>query len=208
MNPLDQLADITPPNSVSIWPLAWGYWLVIAAAVISVVCLVIAIVDYKKKRKVKYETLQVLSHIAPTDPYFAHKTQVALKKISAHYVPFISTQTLHGGKWTSLLLSIYRGKHPAQFEQAIAKLNLMLYAKQPEYAANKPIPVNENVHNIQQQAQMLSAVKDFVNTSFPLSKDSKTSLLNYASHGKTATTISTDSTHNEDNTKNVKVDHA
>ncbi|MFT6269152.1 MAG: hypothetical protein ACJAVV_001976 [Alphaproteobacteria bacterium] len=169
MNPLDQLADITAPASVSLWPLAWGYWLLIVLSLALLIWGTVSLLKFRKKRHEKYKAVAALSSIDSHSPYFAHKVQLVMKTLCAHYLPYAASKTLYGNAWRSLLLSVYKGKQIAELDQAITMLQKRLYAKA---AGNEQTSVpsdseNQETANIEQNQQILIAMKDLVNTSFP-----------------------------------------
>lgn len=176
MNPLDQLADITTPADVSMWPLAWGYWLVIVVVLTALVLSAVSIIKYRNTRREKYKAQLALNSIALQDPYFAHKVQVILKALTAHYLPPVNSQTLFGGQWLSLMLAIYKGKQPDEITQAVTAINTSLYSKNtqsnhlgvPQNDAHVTAIYDENHATVlAQNEKILAAMKDFVDTSFP-----------------------------------------
>ncbi len=172
MTPLDQLADIATPASVSLWPLAWGYWLLIVLLCGLLIGLTVSLFRFRSKRHEKYNAVAALASINPQTPYFAHKVQVVMKTLCAHYLPHEASKTLYGSAWQSLLLSVYKGKQLAEVEHAIIMLQNCLYTAADD---NKPSNVNndsenQEIPNIEQNQQILIAMKDLVNTSFPCKK--------------------------------------
>ena len=85
MNPLDQLADIQIPSEVSVWPLAWGYWVIIAVAICVIIAATVLIFKHLSWHKLKRQALIELSNIDVNQAYFEHKLQVVLKSVCAHY---------------------------------------------------------------------------------------------------------------------------
>lgn len=174
MNPLDQLADIAPPTNVSIWPLAWGYWALIAICLLLIVWAVMSIIKYRARRKAKYHALAIMSSLDPCDEYFAHKMQVALKKVSEHYLPQHKSQMLYGSSWQAFLLSIYQGKNPTQLSKAVARLNAHLY-DDVKSTKNAPFSIDNKAAALDDSSDIvakhnihtLEAIQDLVKTSFP-----------------------------------------
>ena len=63
MNPdiLSQLKDITPPEPVGHWPLAWGWWLVIVLAIATIVALIVFTIKRHRLLKAKKQALNILT---------------------------------------------------------------------------------------------------------------------------------------------------
>ena len=157
MNPLNQLADIVQPDAVSIWPLAWGYWLVVVLGLGLIGFGIFTILSYRTKRKAKREALQSLANLDRKNEHYAHNVQVLMKTLCAHYLPSYSSYQMHGEKWKSLILSIYEGKETANLNQAIDDIYYALYfPKNP----NGPdiITLHEKIH---------SSISDWIKNSFP-----------------------------------------
>jgi hypothetical protein len=172
MNPLDQLADITTPQNVSIWPLAWGYWLVLALAILLLAIAIISVVRFKNTRKQKRGAMAALNSLETLDPYFAHKVHVLIKTLVAHYMPHVASKTMHGSEWQSLLLSVYKGNHPSEVVRSISMLQARMYAKPPaslEAALPSKEATADDLQNVvrAQNDVILTAMRDFVDTSFP-----------------------------------------
>jgi hypothetical protein len=172
MNPLDQLADITTPQNVSIWPLAWGYWLVLALVILLLAITIISLLRFKNTRKQKRGAMATLNKLETLDPYFAHKVQMLIKTLLAHYMPHVASKTMHGSEWQSLLLSVYRGNQPSELVRSMSMLQARMYAKPPTsleaVLLSKEVTADaqQNVVRAQNDA-ILTAMRDFVGTSFP-----------------------------------------
>ena len=123
MNPLDQLADITQPNGVSMWPLAWGYWLALGLIIAIIAFGIIAFVKYRNKRKLKRESIQALAQLDINSEYYAHRVQVIMKSLCSHYLPLSSSAQMHGKQWQSLVLFVYQGKDTQRLTKVIDDSN-------------------------------------------------------------------------------------
>lgn len=172
MNPLDQLADIATPASISLWPLAWGYWLLIVLLCGLLIGFAVSLFWFRNKRQEKYIAVAALANINAQTPYFAHKVQVVMKTLCAHYLPHAASTTLYGSAWQTLLLSVYTGNQPTELEHAIMTLQKRLYTADDENAPGNVNSDSENQKrtNIEQNQQVLIAMKNLVNTSFPPAK--------------------------------------
>ena len=127
MNPLDQLADISVPQSVSIWPLAWGYWAIIGIFILLVAFIIRNMVaNYQHKALIR-KTLRELRTISPTDANISFQLQVMLKKVCAHYYPQHRTHTLSEQQWVDFLMQNYTGNQAKRVQWAFEHINSNLY---------------------------------------------------------------------------------
>ncbi len=123
MNPLDQLKDIHLPADVSIWPLAWPWWLLFSALIASIVLAIYL----KRKNGWRKQALVQLSTIDPANKIQCIKEcnrllkQVALLRFGQQCA------SLSGQKWLDFLDS--KVKKPifipnlAQFASAIDQID-------------------------------------------------------------------------------------
>jgi hypothetical protein len=195
MNPLDQLADISTPTTVSMWPLAWGYWVLIGALLALLVWVVLAILRYKKHRKAKYEALAALARLKhkTSHYYFSQNIQVIMKTLCAQYLPDSTSKTLHGDEWQSLIMKLYNGNKPRALESTLALLYENLYSNKAHALHGsegktivKDKASNESLELTQQNEHILATVTDFVKSSFPCKTDK---LQNPITHQKEASHV-------------------
>jgi len=166
MNPLDQLADITPPDAVSIWPLAWGYWLVLAIILVLVIYCIFAVKKFRQKRQVKREALLTLSKLDTNSKYYAHDVQLIMKSLCSHYLPLAKAAQLYANQWKSFVLAIYQGSDTERLALVIDNMYSSLYS------ANNGLTTDtkEQVAQKQQNEQVQVTVKEWISTSFPCKK--------------------------------------
>lgn len=157
MNPLDQLADITPPEAVSMWPLAWGYWLALALLVAIIGFVIFAFIQYRTKRSGKRKALLALANLDTSDAYFTYKVQVIMKSLCSYYLPLSASSQMHGQQWKYLVLSIYKGNELNKLTEVLDSLYQSLY-----------FPENKIDHETSNRNQQIhSTIKEWINTSFP-----------------------------------------
>lgn len=154
MNPLDQLADIQTPSDVAWWPLAWGYWVLIALLVLIIAGAVYAYTQQRKNSRVKREALESLKQIAASDVYFAHKVQVILKKTCGYYFTQTASTQLGGKDWQKFLLAHYKGTSPDNVQAMAICIQRNLYA-----------PADENSPKVQENETLRLWAHDYINTS-------------------------------------------
>lgn len=157
MSPLDQLADILPPDAVSIWPLAWGYWLLLVIIIALIGFSIFGTLQYRRTRKAKREALKNLGDLDTANEYFAHKIQVIMKTLCTHYVPMLSSSQMHGEGWKSLVVSIYQGKETSSLNQVIDSLYQSLYYPK----------IKNDIDFINQNEKIKDTIEEWIKSSFP-----------------------------------------
>ena len=115
-SPLDQLADIHLPASVSWWPLAPGWWALLALLVIAL----IAIFTWRyRAQQNRYRKLaqQELDRIYNEYQHtrdaatFLHETSVLLRRTALTAYPQIFNASIKGQAWLNWLDSVCPTKH-------------------------------------------------------------------------------------------------
>ena len=108
MDPLAQLNDIQTPAGVDWWPLAWGWWAVIALALLIIVLTARAWYRHRQFTKAKREALATFS-AEPAQA--AVNTNQLLKRVAKHYFGAEAVSALYGDKWLQFLQSTVSNKH-------------------------------------------------------------------------------------------------
>lgn len=105
---LSQLKDIQTPENIGNWPLAWGWWVIIAVCCILITIALIATYLFLKKRKAKKQALKLLSQLEPEqNPIQTVQTiNSVLKRVMLAYCPRDEVANLTGEKWSFWLNSI------------------------------------------------------------------------------------------------------
>ena len=106
-DPLAQLHPLIEPAAPSLWPLAIGWWLVIATVAISVV---LTALWWRRRyrllgiRRVALSELDKLSALRneQTSQRYVQQLNQLLKRVARHYYPPITT-TLSGDAWLDFL---------------------------------------------------------------------------------------------------------
>lgn len=99
-NNLPELRDIhLPAEGVSIWPLAWGWWLVAAFLIAAVIGIMLYRLRQRKNKKLY--ALRLLSELDGRAPYAAIKLSEILRRICVYKYPRASS--LAGQKWIDFL---------------------------------------------------------------------------------------------------------
>lgn len=130
-NNLPELRDIhLPAESVSFWPLAWGWWL-LAALAAAAVAAVLLYGLWRRKSKKLY-ALKLLSALDGRAPAAAVKLSEILRRICVYKYPRASS--LSGRQWIDFLNS--RGR--ARLDDAAARLLLDAPYVNPRTSAYNP----------------------------------------------------------------------
>lgn len=148
-NPLDALADVSLGNEITWWPLAWGWWLVIALTwVLIITGIVIALRAYRQRRvkRLALRALNMLNEHAQDSMQQAH---AILRRACLGYFASADVASLHGQAWVDFLMQEYdkrRASHQ-QREDLEHNLKLMqddLYRAQPELTGGIAIETIEH----------------------------------------------------------------
>lgn len=132
---LQQLRDIHPAPHVAWWPLAVGWWWVLA---LSIVALLVLRFQYQKRYRrlaAKREALQhidALERSADSANDIAMQLSTLLRRLSLHYFPEAGAQALTGDNW---LIFLDKQGNSADFQQGVGR-GLVALAYAPEQPAN------------------------------------------------------------------------
>lgn len=108
-NLLEKLKDIYLPDRISqLWPLAYGWWIVLGIIVLIVVLVMIFLRLKKKKRQYKNSIInefrQEVEGVYNDDPTHVLETiSVYLKRVAVQKFPDEDITTLYGEKWLEYL---------------------------------------------------------------------------------------------------------
>lgn len=107
---LEQLRDIHLPESVSWWPLAPGWWIIIGLLLaLAVLFIVRAILQKRHRRFARYALLE-LGAIQEDEPQdWLMKTHLIMRRASLCYFPKSKVASLDHQQWRQLLESTGRG---------------------------------------------------------------------------------------------------
>lgn len=142
-NPLDaaleNLADITLGQTPSIWPLAWGWWVLIVASLLILSGAFWLLLNRIRKLKMKRRALQAVSVIDEHDKQALRKIHVVLRNAATHYLPLSDISGLQGNAWQGFL-SAQASPHKKVTHEVlanIAQLESSLYTKTPSISVEE-----------------------------------------------------------------------
>lgn len=105
-NPLDQLRDIHTPLEVSIWPLAPGWWLLIALTAILIAYCIYSLIKTRTFRKARKQALFLLDELYNSQKnnsvVFCKQTNVLLKRLAIS-MGHTQSKALYGDTWLIFL---------------------------------------------------------------------------------------------------------
>lgn len=103
MDPLAQLNDIVELNQVPFWPLAWGWWLVIALLLLGLVAAILAIIRARKKSALLRASKKSIKHCQSVADVSTQLKIVALHYYSATKPEGVNIEQLSGLAWLQFL---------------------------------------------------------------------------------------------------------
>ncbi len=123
---LAALKDIQTPEAIGYWPLAYGYWLVLALIVIALIAITIWVIKCHKNSAAKREALAQLNQLDDTHPQLAIEVNTLLKRSAMSYLPREQVAALEGEKWHQWLRQQVK-----QFDSNLGALLDKRYQPQP-----------------------------------------------------------------------------
>lgn len=115
---------------IGLWPIAWGWWLVIFVSLISISSLIWWFIHYRKKRKplrIAISELQALGH---DNENLRSQCNQILKRVFMSYYPVGSVASLHGDTWADFLNKGLSDKNRMVFKPLISHLSASLYHRE------------------------------------------------------------------------------
>ena len=98
MDPLDQLHDIVELEQVSYWPLAWGWWLLLALLLAAIISISFRLIKRRRATAVLRQQQRAITHCASV----AEVSQ-CLKLVVLHYFSGQQLETVTGLPWLLFL---------------------------------------------------------------------------------------------------------
>jgi len=117
LDPLAQLKDIQLPEQINNYPVAPGWWLLLALVITLLIWAVIALLKYRKIRKDKNSALAHLDFLKKNDNENCADYIAIIKWAALQYFPRVEVASLYGKQFQQFLLSVLPEKQQAQFKQ-------------------------------------------------------------------------------------------
>lgn len=130
-DPLSQLNDIIAPEPITWWPLAWGWYIVIAIVLAALGGAIYFLIKRHQTLKAKKETVNLLKalHDEPHPQKVVKQTNEILKRAALAYAPRDMIARLSGDKWLNVI------NHWAPSEQHQISKEFAALAYQPKCSA-------------------------------------------------------------------------
>ncbi|MCE9679532.1 DUF4381 domain-containing protein [Shewanella sp. AS1] len=96
---LGALKDIHTPAEIGAWPLAYGYWLALAAVLILLITSLIWLIKRHKHLAAKRQALQAIKQLDLNHPQFAIEINAIVKRAAMSYLPRGEIASLDGDAW-------------------------------------------------------------------------------------------------------------
>lgn len=135
---LQGLADISLGQAPSIWPLAWGWWVLILLIIFAIVGIYWIVAWYISKHKFKRSALKAVLNISSSEPQALSTLHAVLRSSIIHYFPSESINSVQGQAWHELLQSKAK-PHKKVGQQCLTQLTQLeasLYAKIPSISVD------------------------------------------------------------------------
>ncbi|MCU7555169.1 DUF4381 domain-containing protein [Alteromonas sp. ASW11-19] len=126
-DPLAQLRDIHTPDPVSAWPLAWGWWCVIALVLMLVSFGVYRYVKHRRRQRPRREALRQLSAVSARDDDWPTQLNGLMKRVALVYYPSSEVAALYGEQWQQFLLKTLPARKASQAQGGLQQLNAQRY---------------------------------------------------------------------------------
>ena len=129
-DPLAQLRDIHVPNEVSVWPLDWGWWALIAVVLLVLFGLYKAISTHIRHNKPRKQALALLESVSAQQSNWPVRLNSVLKRTAMSYYSTQQVAGLYGKQWQAFLTSSLKSSDK-ELEGGLAKLVNNVYQASP-----------------------------------------------------------------------------
>ncbi len=130
---LENLADVSLGQTPSIWPLAWGWWLVIVFAILALAGFVWFVTAYIRKHKFQRKALKAINNIKNNEQQALASMHAILRRAVMHYFRSQEINSLQGDSWQQFLhdQAKFTKKIDHRHLAQLAQLESSLYTKEP-----------------------------------------------------------------------------
>lgn len=144
-NPLSQLQSIHTPDAVSAWPLAWGWWLLLAVFAALSVLLVVSVYRHIRFNKARRQAILAASRLDIHSGNMASQLNELLKRLCLHYGDPSVVAKMNGEPWVTYLLGAVKTGVADTLRSDLSTMQGFLYA---------PVSVSSTQNKQFQQAVM------------------------------------------------------
>ncbi len=129
-DPLAQLRDIHVPSEVNLWPLDWGWWVLIAFSVLALIGIYKVASAHIRHNKARKQALALLDTVSVQQDNWPVTLNSVLKRTAMSYYPKQQVAGLYGKQWQTFLTSALR-KDNKTLEDNLALLVSSVYQAKP-----------------------------------------------------------------------------
>lgn len=126
-DPLAQLRDIHTPEPVGAWPLAWGWWCVIALLLVVAGYGIYRYIRYRRRQRPRREALRQLAAISVGDDDWPRQLNNLLKRVALVYYPPSHVAALYGDQWQQFLINALPARKASRAQPGLQQLNAQRY---------------------------------------------------------------------------------
>lgn len=127
-DPLAQLRDIHLPAEVGYWPLSFGWWIVIAVALLVITILISLFYMRWKKGRAKRQAIAHLKTIDAQSEHWHIELNTLLKRAALSYFDAGKVASLHSDAWTNFMASQLPAAKQSEFIRTFSTLQASLYS--------------------------------------------------------------------------------
>lgn len=114
---------------VGLWPLAWGWWALLALCLILLTLGVVWCVKRVKQQKAKKQAIKALKALPLAQQNNLQYCNQILKRVFMSYFPRGQVESLHSQQWTAFLAAQLKPAKTAKFQVLFQALNSGLYRR-------------------------------------------------------------------------------
>ena len=135
-SPLAELKDIHLPEPTSMWPPAYGWWILLAVVIGLIIALIIWQVRRWRSNLAKRQAIAELEMLTTNSENWPQHLHKLMRRLTVSYFPQENVAQLHGQHWVQFLMSQLK---PNQYEKCQAELQSLVNAQYQPNADNLDI---------------------------------------------------------------------
>ncbi len=128
-DPLAQLRDIHLPEEIGIWPLSFGWWILIALSALTIILLSIWLFKRWRYLAPKRQAISELQNIKQDQPNWHIELNSLLKRTALSYFQQSEVASLHTQNWVTFLASQLAESKQQEFCRVMNTLQSSLYSE-------------------------------------------------------------------------------
>lgn len=121
---------------IGLWPLAWGWWVILVAVAVSITLLTIWYRSYRKKRRILRQASKALSLLDRNAVDYIAQCNHIIKRAFLSYFPEHTVASLHGEGWQQFLRNNLSNRHQLTLAPLIEQLGVGMYQPAPSQSVS------------------------------------------------------------------------